>query len=42
MIIIGQKSMIDAKGGRDFEVYWKGFQARVKVLKESWNAGRYE
>lgn len=31
----GQKPMTDAKGGRDFKVYRKEFQARVKVLKES-------
>jgi hypothetical protein len=32
--VSGQKPGIDAKGGRDFKVYWKGFQIRVKVLKE--------
>ncbi|WP_278277825.1 hypothetical protein [Anaerovirgula multivorans] len=32
--IIGQKSVVDAKGGRGFKVYWKELQVRVKVLKE--------
>jgi len=32
--VIGQKPMVDAKGGRDFKVYWKELQVRVKVLKE--------
>ena len=31
---IGQKLMADAKGERDFKVYWKGFQVRAKVLNE--------
>ena len=33
--ITGQKPVVDAKGGRDFKVYWKELQVRVKVLKES-------
>lgn len=39
--IIVQKTMVDAKGERDFKVYQKEFKVRLKVLKESWNAGRY-
>ncbi len=41
MTVIGQKPMTDAKGRRNFKVYQKGFKVRVKVLKESCNAGRY-
>lgn len=32
---VEQKPMVDAKGRRDFKVYWKELQVRVKVLKES-------
>lgn len=31
---VGQNPMVDAKGRRDFKVYWKGLQVKVKVLKE--------
>ena len=33
--IIVQKTMVDAKGERDFKVYQKEFKVRVKVLKDN-------
>lgn len=38
---VGQKPMTEARGEKGFQMYQKGFRARVKVLKESWKAGRY-
>lgn len=38
---VGQKSTSDVKGRRNFKVYQKEFKIRLKVLKESWKAGRY-
>ncbi|TYQ12633.1 UNVERIFIED_CONTAM: hypothetical protein Cloal_3658 [Acetivibrio alkalicellulosi] len=34
MAVIGQKLVIDAKGGRKFKMYHNEWNVRVKMLKE--------